>query len=1213
MAEFKYNNLKFSNRSIKYKDLFTRAGGFKKIYVKHLIKLSAKDINKIYKKYIKEDNHTTTLFLNKLIIFMEENNIYNPKNWNFIYDEEQGKFYNRKWLISRTNFNVSRIDETGAMMRKIHVGDQYNNSMVNNISNFINNDINEIVLDISLFGLDNLKNFLETLQDDDYLYWIYLGSNELYYTLSRDFIGRLISIITSRGEDGDGSDAVFYEYINSDNAIMNITRVEDGFTENREGGFFNYYNLTEINLEKYGIFSNPHKRHTSVNLDKYFKDNCLFWALKAGGMSAEKLNQVKTYVIRREVSLNKLGVLCKNLDIKIIMKYQRNTGKDIRKNTYGTNDKEVYNLGYVDGHIFLNDSINCSAYYIKNYSKLRDKKNGKFIYKCGRKRSFLDKNIKTEAFNIIRALLNNKAECLEKININELLKYDFKKNLDLHEIDLYNVDDDYQCLDSKKVKKDKYDEYDKPVYLYGDFETYFNESTEFKHKPYLFCVCDDNGGVLSFEGADCFNQWVDKIDSYKSNNIIIYFHNLKYDINVLLQNANIYGLKNVVIKDNNVYTLSTSVYKNKKVYNVKFIDSYKIIPMALSSFCKSFKLEYKKEVLPYGAYNKYMEMNDFKGSINRYRSMCLFLDYVKEEEKNDFINNCYKWGCVKPDHIDAYNIKNVEDLKAFVKDEYKKEFIFIDIIKYSLEYCKFDVLTLMKGLNAFYDSLKEIKCFSNLKINPRKYLTISSMADDIFKKADCYSGCCEVKGMARLFIEKSAVGGRVLTKNNKKISKITSGLLEIEKARRSTFMNKTDMNKTDINKMDMNVINDFDAVSLYPSAIYRLFKEKGGFLKGRPKILKENQLNRNFLNQVDGAFIEIKILNVPKKYNFSLLNYRNEEGVRVFTNDLINKNIVVDKITLEDIEKFHKMVYNIDYKIIRGIYFNEGRNANCKIIKELFEERKKLKQEGNPAQIVLKLLMNSSYGKTLLKCDNTTIDVFDDNKLKKYRSFNYNRIRSVKKINSKFWIGEKYKSIEEHLNRTHIGAEILSMSKRIMNEVMCLSQDDDYEKELDILYQDTDSIHINDEDIKELQKRFKTKYKKELIGDNLGQFHSDFEMKGCKDVVSIGFIGLGKKCYIDVLKGVDNNNNVKLDYHIRMKGVNCECIKIKAKSLGLTPLELYKKLYEGWAVEFNLLLGKPSFKANNILGGMESRTSFNRIIYFGDKSRKQLEEQGLIL
>ena len=48
-----------------------------------------------------------------------------------------------------------------------------------------------------------------------------------------------------------------------------------------------------------------------------------------------------------------------------------------------------------------------------------------------------------------------------------------------------------------------------------------------------------------------------------------------------------------------------------------------------------------------------------------------------------------------------------------------------------------------------------------------------------------------------------------------------------------------------------------------------------------------------------------------------------------------------------------------------------------------------------------------------------------------------------------------------HYNYCHCGVEILSMSKRIMNEVMSLTEDLD----LKIFYKDTDSMHINYDEV----------------------------------------------------------------------------------------------------------------------------------------------------
>ena len=51
---------------------------------------------------------------------------------------------------------------------------------------------------------------------------------------------------------------------------------------------------------------------------------------------------------------------------------------------------------------------------------------------------------------------------------------------------------------------------------------------------------------------------------------------------------------------------------------------------------------------------------------------------------------------------------------------------------------------------------------------------------------------------------------------------------------------------------------------------------------------------------------------------------------------------------------------------------------------------------------------------------------------------------------------------------TYIGVMILSISKRIMNEVICTAEDNDIE----IYYQDTDSNHLGVDDIKRLSELY---------------------------------------------------------------------------------------------------------------------------------------------
>ena len=75
------------------------------------------------------------------------------------------------------------------------------------------------------------------------------------------------------------------------------------------------------------------------------------------------------------------------------------------------------------------------------------------------------------------------------------------------------------------------------------------------------------------------------------------------------------------------------------------------------------------------------------------------------------------------------------------------------------------------------------------------------------------------------------------------------------------------------------------------------------------------------------------------------------------------------------------------------------------VIKDLYNLRLKLKQDKNPAQIVIKLLMNSMYGKTIIKPVETYTIVKDNrDAFEKYISYNYNYIDSVIEVNCKFYI-----------------------------------------------------------------------------------------------------------------------------------------------------------------------------------------------------------------
>ena len=90
-------------------------------------------------------------------------------------------------------------------------------------------------------------------------------------------------------------------------------------------------------------------------------------------------------------------------------------------------------------------------------------------------------------------------------------------------------------------------------------------------------------------------------------------------------------------------------------------------------------------------------------------------------------------------------------------------------------------------------------------------------------------------------------------------------------------------------------ISDFDAVSLYPSAMSRLYT-----VEGKPKVIQANQLNMEFLSKQSAYIVEIKVTKVHKHYAFPLL-VQKVNGLNVNDDHIKDPIIItVDNIGLED-------------------------------------------------------------------------------------------------------------------------------------------------------------------------------------------------------------------------------------------------------------------------------------------------------------------------
>ena len=585
-----------------------------------------------------------------------------------------------------------------------------------------------------------------------------------------------------------------------------------------------------------------------------------------------------------------------------------------------------------------------------------------------------------------------------------------------------------------------------------------------------------------------------------------------------------YGIKKSIIKGNKVMTADIE-YKKKTIH---FKDTLPILSCKLSSLPKMFNIQnIQKEIFPYKYYTLERLNNGAIGTINEAG-----------------INEDKKW---KPTDYTLFE-SNIDKIKGCRIDENH-----FDMWSYCSFYCQQDVNILRLGFNAFRAGFIE-----DFKIDPFKFISISSLANEVFNQRVYYPNrnLYKLGGHVRYFCQKAVYGGRCMTAYNKKWHNFLKPLL------------------------------DFDAVSLYPSAMARLYT-----VEGRPKVITDDKLNYEFLSKQSAYVVEIEITKINKHYAFPLI-VRRVNGLNLNDDNLEEGQtikMVVDNITLEDFIEFQQ----IEFKLIRGYYWDGKRDYKIqKAIRDIFNKRLEYKKQNNPLQNLYKLIMNSTYGKTIERpVEKDYKYLHSGEELEKFWTKNYNKIiEDVELFGCDIHAVKTLKQINNHFNFSLLGIQILSMSKRIMNEVMCLA----FDIGCHIYYQDSDSVHIECDDLPKLVAAFKEKYHRDLIGSNLGQFHSDFPTINGHDEMpkAIESIFLMKKMYVDKLQ----DSTGEVDYMIRGKGLTQESIKyVYNENFNGDVMKLYGSIFDGKSQTFDLAKGQPCFEMNKNMT-VSTKEQFKRTI-----------------
>lgn len=855
---------------------------------------------------------------------------------------------------------------------------------------------------------------------------------------------------------------------------------------NRDGKFFNYINTTNLDLKKYQIFTQDDVKNVCKNLE-----NCLIHTLKEYNIDETILNSIKlTFISGSSIRRKDISIIS-NLINKNITIHQLDN-KRVRKTTFKCKTSEDnIDIALYENHYFKLEQTNYSTFYIKNYDELKNIKSPEDIIKKevikGKTYYKRSNTNKINSLMLVDILFNN--NYFKKL---DLSKFSEAQQLEQH-IYLDNIEMEQKLVVEKDEDEDVKSSDEDINIWYADCETFVNDEN---HELQLIgAVNNKNDNVLIFDVcSNKYNSTKETVNDFLDNLIrdgksICYFHNLKYDYNILEKYMSI--IKKCE-KDNQIYNVVV-LHKNIKI---EFRDSYKLLPFSLSKFQTEFNLPNnicKKEAISYEYYTK--ENHNKRINIDDY---CKLLSIKEQKIFNEQIKNEI-----------SYN----EEDNTFNPVEYYKE------------YLKLDCLVLKNGLIKFRELIKQI---TDDKMDILECLTISSLTDKYMIKKGAYNDVYKITGNVREYISRAVMGGRVAVN---------------EKYKKQVIEKK---------------IADYDGVSLYPSAINRLCREMG-LPTGKALRYKKEELNE--WKNKHYSIMTVKILKVNKYQQMPIIAHKSSTKID-YKNEIPENDIIIDNITLEDYINFHK----IDYEIIDGIYWNgEGNKTMGKIVNELFNERLKQKKSNPALSNVIKLMLNSAYGKTIMKQSNTknVILNYTKEKLDNYKYNNFNTIKEFRILSineDKSNVEFKQICCDTSYNRGHIGCAILSMSKRIMNEVFDVANTNN----LSIYYTDTDSIHCNYDDVKMLEDKYKIEYKKELNGINLEQFHTDFQMKGAVDeVYAIKSIFLGKKSYMDLLESKNKDGKIINDYHIRLKGITKEGLHHISKKYENSYLGLYEDLTKG--------------------------------------------------
>lgn len=741
--------------------------------------------------------------------------------------------------------------------------------------------------------------------------------------------------------------------------------------------------------------------------------------------------------------------------------------------------------------------------------------------------------------------------------------------------------------------------------VFFDFEA---DTSGAYHKPFLVSAChieiDDEGklvaedNIRSWWGFNCakeFMEWVNGLSQRFHSKIRMYAYNVRYDLTFILPYL---CRTKACMRQNKFYSLEGCFWceiSKSKPRKIEIWDAYLLFAQPLRRAARStaqggyLKSEQaktiKKEMFPYNAYT-YEYFNSHPEFVVNVEDMQIgFMEQnnegelsLNEKKYNEFLETVR----AMPELYSYVSSQNCETGAQFVQEMFNYK-------DYAVFYCEQDVRCLKQIMLNMEDicmgrDTEGIKGNVPFKIHIWNHRTASSIGYDNLLMNAVYRQNNEGKWVprhdfyflqyeGRALMQKSIRGGRVMTAQNK---------VWHFKAENEDYL------------------QDCDACSLYPSTMAKIL----WLTEGPPSLLKGSYTSLDFdqyfthpwasndkteEKKFNDGIVHITFLLTKKKLDIPRLCVKDPKTKlnewRNFDGDEIDTWVNVKDAW--DLIDHQNAVFYWD----KAMGFTGDRHYELReCMRNLYTFRMPNKKLG--VGNVAKLMMNSSYGKSTMKICDEEVHFIDAGKFPAYFKANAYRIRSFEEYKGDERLGGAKYLVKIYKKDTSaafnmFGSDVLAGSKCLMQRFTSIVEDLAEKKGITphIYYTDTDSNHILTSLVNEAQTEYIKCYGVDPMGEDIGQFHNDFDTSSFKRGENVKGADesyfLAKKVYCDHLVGDQGSDG----FHMRMKGVPGSVIKP----------EDYKDLYNGKTLHYNLLAGgKVSFAYAG--GHVLSRESMTRDI-----------------